>query len=151
MNGTVMMERTAMGMPNTTVGGTALGGTGGVMAPNLLMVPRCTVKMERCTGGLTITCTAEDVTARTMMQNLCKMMAGGMCSVACMCNGMMVCCCNLTMGLCKCEMTKEGCKITCTSGDKMCCDMIQGCCDCLAACMAAGCTCCVMMGGTPIC
>ena len=25
-----------------------------------------------------------------------------------MMNGMMVCCCNLTMGMCKCEMTKDG-------------------------------------------
>jgi hypothetical protein len=29
--------------------------------------------------------------------------------------------------------------------------MIQGCCDCVAACMTAGCTCCLMMGGTPVC
>ena len=43
-----------------------------------------------------------------MMQNLCTMLAGGMCSCCCMMNGMMVCCCNLTMGMCKCEMTKDG-------------------------------------------
>ena len=42
------------------------------------------------------------------MQNLCTMLAGGMCSCCCMMNGMMVCCCNLTMGMCKCEMTKDG-------------------------------------------
>ena len=34
-----------------------------------------------------------------------------------MMNGMMVCCCNLTMGMCKCEMTEDGVCITCTSGD----------------------------------
>jgi hypothetical protein len=55
------------------------------------------------------------------------------------------------MGMCKCEMTKDGCVVTCTSGDKMCCEMIQGCCDCMAACLKAGCTCCMMMGGTPVC
>src|SRR5947209_7804239 len=66
-------------------------------------------------------------------------------------NGMMVCCCNLTMGMCKCEMTGDGCVVTCTSGDPKCCDMIQACCDCMAAMMKAGCTCCLMMNGTPVC
>ena len=37
-----------------------------------------------------------------------------------MMNGMMVCCCNLMMGMCKCEMTEHGVCITCTSGDKGC-------------------------------
>jgi hypothetical protein len=41
--------------------------------------------------------------------------------------------------------------VTCTSGDKMCEAMIQGCCDCMAACIKAGCTCCLMMGGAPVC
>jgi hypothetical protein len=66
-------------------------------------------------------------------------------------NGMVVCTCNLTMGACKVEMTKDGCCVTCTSGDQACCNMIQGCCDCLMACMKGGCTCCLMMGGTPVC
>jgi hypothetical protein len=33
----------------------------------------------------------------------------------------------------------------------MCEAMLQGCCDCMTACMKAGCTCCMTMGGTPIC
>jgi hypothetical protein len=66
-------------------------------------------------------------------------------------NGMIVCCCNLTMAMCKCEMTDKGCAITCTSGDKDCCAMIQACCDCCTAMMKAGCTCCVMMNGMPVC
>ena len=68
-----------------------------------------------------------------------------------MMNGMMVCCCNLTMGMCKCEMTEDGLRITCTSGDKACCDMIQACCDCMTAMMKAGCTCCMMMNDMPVC
>jgi hypothetical protein len=48
-------------------------------------------------------------------------------------------------------MTKDGCTITCTSGDTECGKMIQACCDCMATMMAAGCTCCVMMNNTPIC
>ena len=41
--------------------------------------------------------------------------------------------------------------ITCTSGDKACCAMIQACCDCMCGMMKAGCTCCVMMNGMPVC
>ena len=147
MTTAMMMDRTAMGMGMT--------GTGTMPAmptsPNMVMVPRCAMKVEKCSGGMKMTCSCDDATACTMMQNLCAMMAGGMCSVTCMMNGMVVCTCNLTMGACKVEMTKDGCMVTCTSGDKMCEAMIQGCCDCVMACMKAGCTCCLMMGGTPVC
>jgi hypothetical protein len=68
-----------------------------------------------------------------------------------MMNGMMVCGCNLTMGVCKVEMTPKGCCVTCTSGDKTCCDMIQSCCDCLMTMTKCGCTCCFMMNNTPVC
>jgi hypothetical protein len=66
-------------------------------------------------------------------------------------NGMTVCCYNLTMGMCKCEMTKDGVCVTCQSGDQKCCDMIQACCDCTTCCMKAGCTCCLMINNTPVC
>ena len=66
-------------------------------------------------------------------------------------NGMMVCCCNYTMGTCKCEMVPEGICVTCTSGDPKCCEMIQSCCDCVCKMMEAGCTCCFMMNQTPVC
>ena len=29
-------------------------------APQWMMVPRCTIKMEKCTGGMKITCTCDD-------------------------------------------------------------------------------------------
>ena len=153
MTSAMMMERGAAGMPGMPGmmgGGMPMPGTT-PMAPNMVMVPRCAIKMEKCAGGMKMTCSTDDAAACAMMQNLCQMMAGGMCSVCCMMNGMTVCCCNLTCGMCKCEMTKDGCTITCTSGDKACEAMLQGCCDCLMACMKAGCTCCVLMGGTPVC
>src|ERR1700753_3554776 len=86
-------------------------GTAGMapMTPNMVMVPRCAMKIEKCAGGMKITCVCDDPMACAMMQNLCTMMAGGMCSFYCTMNGMMVCCCNMTMGMCKCEMTKDGC------------------------------------------
>lgn len=152
----MMNPMTAPGMgltgptPGMGMGGT-MPGMMGSMAPNMVMVPRCAMRMEKCAGGMRITCTCDDAAACAMMQNLCQAMAGGMVSVCCTLNGMTVCCCNLTCGLCKCEMTKDGCVVTCTSGDKACEAMIQGCCDCLTACMAAGCACCLMMGGTPVC
>lgn len=150
MTTAMMMDRTSMsGMGGSMPMGMGTGMP--AMAPNMVMVPRCTMKIEKCPGGMKITCMCDDAAACTMMQNLCTMMAGGMCSMCCMMNGMMVCTCCLTMGACKVEMTKDGCCVTCTSGDKACCDMIQGCCDCLMACMKGGCTCCMMMGGVPVC
>lgn len=148
MTSTMMVDRGMMagmstGMPTST--------PGSMMPPNMMMVPRCTFKIEKCQSGMKMVCTCSDPTSCSMMQNLCQMLAGGMCSVCCIMNGMMVCCCNLTMGTCKVEMTKDGCCITCTSGDKACCEMIQACCDCLCAMMKAGCTYCLMMNGTPVC
>jgi hypothetical protein len=151
MTSAMMMERTAMGMPG--MAGMGAAGAPGTMptAANWLMVPRCTVKMEKCQGGMKINCSSTDPMGCAMIQNLCNTMAGGMCSCCAMCNGMMVCCCNLTMGLCKCETTKDGVCLTCTSGDAKCCEMIQSCCECVSAMMKAGCTCCIMMNNTPIC
>src|SRR5262249_23677661 len=119
--------------------------------PSYTMVPRCTMKMEKCPGGMKITCTCDDQTAAGMLQNLCKSLQGAMCGCCCTMNGMMVCSCNFTMGMCKCEMTKNGVSMTCTSGDQKCCDMIQACCDCMNTMMQSGCTCCMMMNNMPVC
>ncbi len=124
---------------------------GAQAAANWLMVPRGTVKMEKCSGGMKITCSCDDKTAASMVQNLCAMLAGGMCSCSCLCNGMTVCTCNLTMGMSKIEATTDGVCITCTSGDQQCCEMIQACCECLSRMQDAGCACCVMMNNTPVC
>jgi hypothetical protein len=151
----MMMERTGMAMPGMGMPGmgtSALGAPAGMPAAiNYMMVPRCTIKMEKCSGGMKIHCAGDDKMATGMVQNLCTMLAGGMCTCYCLMNGMAVCCCNLTMGLCKCEMTKDGVCITCTSGDPKCGEMIQACCDCMACMMKDGCTCCVMMNNMPVC
>ena len=154
MSSTMMMERTGMGMPGMGAAGMGVPTMGGQsMTPGssgYVMVPRCTIKMEKCSGGMKMTCICDDPMACSMMQNLCTMLAGGMCSCSMVMNGMTVCTCCFTMGLCKCEMTDKGCTITCTSGDQKCCEMIQSCCDCLSTLMGAGCTCCVMMNNTPV-
>ncbi len=153
MTGTVMMERTGTGMQGVPgVGQTGMGMPAVSPATsNWLMVPRCTFKFERCQGGMKVTCVCDDQMARSMMQNLCTALQGGLCSCYCSLNGTVVCCCNLTVGLCRCELTDSGCCVTCTSGDQKCCEMIQSCCDCLATMCASGCTCCFMMGNTPVC
>jgi hypothetical protein len=155
MSSTMMMERTAMGLPGLTLPG--LGTHQGVGAPTgltgtsgYLMVPRCHLKFEKCQGGMKIHCTCEDKMACSMMQNLCTMLQGGMCSCSVMLNGMTICTCNLTMGLCRCEMTDSGVTILCTSGDTKCCEMIQACCDCLSTMLNAGGTCCLLMNNTPL-
>ena len=58
---------------------------------------------------------------------------------------------SMACGTCKCEYTKDGVCITCTSGDKACCEMLQKCCDCLETCCKSGCCCYVCLGNTPIC
>ena len=134
------------------MGTPALGApTGTPASANWLMVPRCSLKFEKCQGGMKITCACTDKMACSMMQNLCTMLAGGMCSCCMMMNGMMVCCCNMMMGMCKCEMTPKGCTVTCTSGDSKCAEMIQACCDCLSTLLNAGGTCCLLMNNTPVC
>ena len=145
---TIMMSERAMatGANMTTVNSSAI-----PAAANMCMLPRCTMKFEKCAGGFKINCSCDDEVACGALQNLCKMLAGGACSCCCLWNGMTMCMCNLCCGHCKCEMTKNGCCITCTSGDKECCKMLQACCDCLSACYDAGCQCCVSLGNTPVC
>ena len=152
MHPTMMMDRPMMmgSMPTGTMpmsGMPAMGPSMGAMS----MVPRCTIKMEKCAGGMKMTCVCEDEVSCGALQNLCKMLADGMCSCCCMMNGLVVCQCNMMMCTCKCTMTKDGVCITCTSGDKACCDMLQACCDCMTKCMDSGCMCCVCFGNTPVC
>ena len=149
MKSMMTMDRSAMAMPGMTAGSmnSAMPMSGNM---NMMMVPRCTIKMEKCKDGMKMMCSSTDEMAMGMMQNLCNMM-GGMMSCCMMMNGMMMMSCNLTMGLCKCEITKNGICITCTSGDEACCKMIQECCDCMMAMMQAGCTCCFCMNGMPVC
>ncbi len=153
MTSTMMVERTGAVMPGmgAPATGTTPFGTPMATAANWLMVPRCTLRFEKCQGGLKVYCTCEDRTACGVVQNLCAALAGGMVSCCAQWNGMTVSTCNFLMGLCRCETTEDGVCITCTSGDAKCAEMLQACCDCLHTCMEAGCTCCVLMNNTPVC
>jgi hypothetical protein len=154
MTSAIMMERAGMtmpGMPMSTPGSMMGTPTPTAAGMNVMMVPRCTMTFKKCAGGMKVVCACEDKVSATMLQNLCSMMPGGLCSCCCMMNGMMVCCYNLTMAMCKCEPTDDGICITCTSGDPSCCAMIEACCACMTSMMKAGCTCCLMINNMPVC
>ena len=70
-----MMSPTMTGMPGMmTPGMTTM--PGGMPAMTMPMVPRCTIKMEKTTGGMKITCVCQDKMAASTLQNLCAAMAG---------------------------------------------------------------------------
>src|SRR5579862_1298416 len=118
MSSALMMERTGMGISGVGYPGMGSQGVGsptaGQVGTNWMMVPRCTFKVEKCQGGIKFTCSCEDKMAVSMVQNLCTMLAGGLCSCTVQYNGMTTCCYNFTNGLCKCEMTDSGVCFTCT-------------------------------------
>ncbi len=153
MSSAMMMERTTAAFPGMGVPGfgTSPTPTGVTPGMNWMMVPRCTFKFEKCTGGFRLFCTCDDKLASSMVQNLCTMLQGGMASCCCMHNGVCVCTCNFTMGMCRYEATEQGGCVTCTSGDPQCCEMLQACCDCLNCMLEAGCTCCFLINHTPVC
>jgi hypothetical protein len=147
----MMMDRAAFAMAGMSPAGQAATQPAGPMAGNWCMVPRCEIKAEKCTGGLKLHCHCEDDVATGTLQNLCKMLAGSMCSCCCTLNGICLCQCNLACGICTCESTEDGCCITCVSGDKACAKMLQACCDAISCCIEQGCCCYICFGNTPIC
>lgn len=151
MRATVMMERTPTTMPNVGSLVAPTPTSSPTMPGNMVMVPCCTMKIEKCTGGVKIHCTFSDKTAASMVQHLCSMVMGGMCSCSMMMNGMHVCQVNFTMGICRCELTDSGVCITCTSGDAQCCEMIQACGECCTVMMKNGCSCLFMINQVPVC
>ena len=150
MAGMMAMDRSMMGMSPAGAGmGMNMPMAAGGM--NMMMIPRCTMKMEKCKDGMKMMCMATDETAAAMMQNLCTMLAGGMMSMHMMMNGMMMMTCNMMMGMCKVDMTADGVCVTWSCGDAKTCKMIQECCQCMMTMMECGCTCCVCMNCTPMC
>ena len=139
----MMMDASAMGMMNgpMSMPGNAMG----------MMMPRCTITMEKTAGGMRVTCMGVDEMSTRTMQNLMAMMGSGMMSCAMMMNGMTVMRCNMTMGMCRTEMTDDGMVVTYTSGDAAMMAMIESCCDCMMTMMEQGCSCCVMMNNMPVC
>ena len=149
MSSAVLTERTTRGSFATGPAPTAAP----VAAPvgNVCVVPRCELTFEKCKGGCKINCRCPDQVSAATLQNLCQALCDGTCSCCCTWNGVQVCNISLCCGHCKVENTKDGCCITCISGDTKCCDMIQACCECLETCVSSGCCCYVSFGNTPVC
>jgi hypothetical protein len=118
---------------------------------NVMMLPRCTFKIEKCADGCRIVCSGDGRLATGVIQNLCTMLAGSTCTCSAMTHGQVTYTCNLTMGPCRCELTETGVCITCTSDDSNCVRIIQASTDCLRALLEIGCTCCLLLNNTPIC
>ncbi|MBX3451098.1 MAG: hypothetical protein KF777_16150 [Planctomycetaceae bacterium] len=148
MSSAIMLDRGALGQAGfTTPGAQPVPAQGA----NWCVVPRCSIEIEQCADGCKIKCCCDDDIACATLQNLCRMLAGGQCSVCCQLNGVTVLDCKFTCCHCKCEMTEDGCCITCCSGDTACCEMVQACCEAIACCVKNGCCCYVCFNGTPVC
>ena len=68
----VMMERrheAACGMPGAMPMMGQMPGMAAMM-PGMMMVPRCTMKMEKCAGGMKVTCICEDEVAAATLAEL---------------------------------------------------------------------------------
>ena len=93
--------------------------------PNMMMVPRCTVRMEKCTTGVKIHCVCTEAVAVSMVQNLCSMQASQMVGCYVTMNGQTVCSVNFCCCVCTVEKTVDGVCIHCTTGDATCCQVVQ--------------------------
>ena len=151
MSSAVLTERSRGGFATGAAPTGLQPGQGLAAAPNICVVPRCTLKFEKTKTGCKIHCKCDDAVAAATLQNLCQALCEGTCSCCCTWNGIQVCNFNLCCGHCKCENTKDSCCITCTSGDSKCCEMIQACCECLETCCNSGCCCYVCFGNTCCC
>ena len=149
MSSAMLVERSGISFSSQGIGSQQQPGF--ARAAGSCVVPRCDIKFEKCTGGYKIHCNCDDDVSAGALQNLCRMLAGGLCSCSCTFNGIPCCQCSLACGNCKCEYTKKGVCISCTSGDKTCAQVIQSCCECLSSCCDAGCCCCISFGNTPVC
>jgi len=151
----ITTDRGMMGMPGMGAMNTPMVGTmmpmPAMMSPQQMMLPRCTIKMEKMPNGMKATCMCSDKASAMMMQNLCNMMPNAMLGCCCMCNGMMVCQCCMPMGMCKVEMMEMGCNMMCLSADPMACKMMHACCDCMMSMMMPGCTVMMTLNGMPVC
>jgi hypothetical protein len=110
MSTSILLERSVPGIAPLSGPSTGWHPTGSPAAASWCVVPRCRLEFKKCTGGFKINCHCDDEVACGTLQNLCRMLSDGLCSCCCTCNGIAVCQCSLTMGICKCEMTKDGCQ-----------------------------------------
>ena len=119
-----------------------------IKAPKLDMrdAVACQITFEKCENGCRIICRCDDAARCDDLQCLCDAISGCNCSCCCVRGENQICIFNMCSDDCTIENTDEGCCITCTSADAVCCEMLQASCDCLNCCCENGCCCYIYFG-----
>ena len=122
------------------------------IGPDMSEAVKCEFMFEKCQGGFCIRCCCDENSDCAELQCLCQALCDcqtqrdGNCTCCCVKDGKQICNFNLCCSQCTCEATSDGCRITCTSDDSECCEMLEACCDCLECCCQNGCCCYVCFG-----
>ena len=121
------------------------------MTTAMLTQAQCTLQFEKCKGGFRIECCCDDAACCADLKALCESICDTCCSCCCTINGKQVCNIEICCDSCECKQIDNRCRITFTSKDNHCCQVLQKCCDCLEACCKAGCCCAISFGSTCVC
>src|SRR5262245_32285345 len=81
MSTSLLLERGTFGGPSATPG--SAGQPSATPTGNWCVVPRCKIEVEKCADGCKFHCRCDDDIACATLQNLCRMLAGGQCSLCC--------------------------------------------------------------------
>src|SRR5262245_28367623 len=66
------------------------------------------IRIEQCLEGCKIYCICDDAAACAKLQDVCRMLDGGLCSIRCCRDGQLCCQCCLNCCECNCEMLPNG-------------------------------------------
>jgi hypothetical protein len=145
------LPASAMSMPAPTLPGMAPPQSGMSAAkPATLMVPRCTFEVEKCKGGMKVTCSCDDKVAFGMLATLCLMLQGGTAGFYGLLNGMTLYYFQV-LGSGKYEQGDGWVCFTFTSTEPGGIRMLQDTCDHLLSLLRSGLTCWLTMNNTAVC
>jgi hypothetical protein len=111
---------------------------------------QCQIKFEKYKGGFKIRCRVDQPVCAEF-QSLCQAACNGTLSCCCKQNDTQICKFDFSKTDCKCENTKDGCCITCTSDDAQYGKTLQACCECMEICCKNDGCCYVSFGNTCCC
>jgi hypothetical protein len=120
-------------------------------ASGWLLVPRCAYRLEILPDGFQLFADCEDTTQRSMLQNLCLALAGGLVSLQCSLQGMLVWSVSLPVGLSKTEITEGGIRITSTANNGDLVALLHGSCEMFRLSLRAGLSAYLLINSTPVC
>src|SRR5262245_17599667 len=111
---------------------------------------QCQIKFEKYKGGFKVRCRVDQAVCAEF-QSLCQAICDGTLSCICTQNNIQICKFDFCNCECKCENTKDGCCITCTSNDAQCAKTLQACCECMETCCKNDGRCNICFGNTCCC